>query len=316
MLPTLATIAVVLIALAGVASAAKPESTPALVRFEPEKGTDLIADCGNFEVLTDFVVDGHSTIFFDSAGVPDYARAHLRFVDFYYNSETREGFTEHEHSNTLIDLPSGDEVTSSGVSYRVTVPGEGVVLLEAGRLERQSKRLIRSSAVPAVFEEAAGVRSAHRRQRRSHGFDQRFAGSGLSFSQDPLHLREGLLYRVHVRGVRRQVEQLASRPLDELAYPSPLVGGEIVHDDHLTGREARSQRLLDVGLEDRPRGCPLHRHGRSHAAVRHTGEQRDVLAPVLRGRGPQALAHPRPSVQRRERDVRAHLVHEHQAGGF
>src|SRR5215203_7110109 len=95
-------------------------------------------------------------------------------------------------------------------------------------LERQSKRLIRSSAVPAVFEEAAGVRSAHRRQRRSHGFDQRFAGSGLSFSQDPLHLREGLLYRVHVRGVRRQVEQLASRPLDELAYPSPLVGGEIV----------------------------------------------------------------------------------------
>jgi hypothetical protein len=135
MLSTLAAIAVVLFALAGVASADKPQSTPALVRFEPETGTDLIADCGNFEVRTDFVVDGHSTIFFDSDGNPDYARAHLRFVDFYYNSETGEGFTEHEHSNTLIDLPSGDEVTSTGVSYRVTVPGEGVVLLEAGRVE-------------------------------------------------------------------------------------------------------------------------------------------------------------------------------------
>jgi hypothetical protein len=135
MLSTLAAIAVVLFALAGVASADKPQSTPTLVRFEPETGTDLIADCGNFEVRTDFVVDGHSTIFFDSDGNPDYARAHLRFVDFYYNSETGEGFTEHEHSNTLIDLLSGDEVTSIGVSYRVTVPGEGVVLLEAGRVE-------------------------------------------------------------------------------------------------------------------------------------------------------------------------------------
>ena len=135
MLSTLAATAVVPFALGGVASADKPEGTPAPVRLEPETGTELIAECGEFDVLTDFVVDGQSTIFFDSAGNPDYARVHLRFVDFYYNSETGEGFTEHEHSNTLLDLPSGEEVTSSGVSYRVTVPGEGVVLLEAGRLE-------------------------------------------------------------------------------------------------------------------------------------------------------------------------------------
>jgi hypothetical protein len=64
MLSTLAAIAAVLFALAGVASADKPQSTPALVRFDPETGTDLIADCGDFQVLTDFVVDGHSTIFF------------------------------------------------------------------------------------------------------------------------------------------------------------------------------------------------------------------------------------------------------------
>jgi hypothetical protein len=135
MLSTLAATAVVLFALAGEASAAKPEGTPELKRLDPETGTDLIAECGDFEVRTDFVVDGQSTVFFDSDGNPDYARIHLRFVDFYYNSETGEGFTEHEHSNTLLDLPRGVEVTSSGVSYRVTVPGEGVVLLEAGRLE-------------------------------------------------------------------------------------------------------------------------------------------------------------------------------------
>jgi hypothetical protein len=111
MFSTLATTAVVLFTLGGVAFADKPEGTPAPVRLEPETGTDLIAECGEFDVLTNFVVDGHSTIFFDSEGNPDYARVHLRFVDFYYNSETGEGFSEHEHSNTLLDLPSGEEVT-------------------------------------------------------------------------------------------------------------------------------------------------------------------------------------------------------------
>ena len=135
LLSTLAATVVVLFALAGAASADKPEGTPDLERLEPETGTELIADCGDFAVLTDFVVDGQSTTFFDSSGTPDYTRVHLRFVDFFYNSETGEGFTEHNHSNTLLDLPSGEEVTSSGVSYHVTVPGEGIVLLEAGRLE-------------------------------------------------------------------------------------------------------------------------------------------------------------------------------------
>ena len=55
MLSTLAATAVVLFALGGVASADKPEST-ALVRLEPETGTEeLIAECGEFDVLTDFV---------------------------------------------------------------------------------------------------------------------------------------------------------------------------------------------------------------------------------------------------------------------
>jgi hypothetical protein len=134
-LSTLAAAATVLFALASGASAAKPEGTPELVRLEPEAGTELIAECGGFDVLTDFVVDGHITTFFDSDGNPDYYVVHLRFVDFFYNSETGEGFAEHDHSNAMFDLPRDEEVTSRGASYRVTVPGEGVVLLQAGRLE-------------------------------------------------------------------------------------------------------------------------------------------------------------------------------------
>ena len=58
----------------------------------------------------------------------------FQFHDFFYNSVTGEGFVETNSGNNLVDLPSGNEITSVGLSYHVTVPGEGVVLLQAGRL--------------------------------------------------------------------------------------------------------------------------------------------------------------------------------------
>jgi hypothetical protein len=130
MLLTLGATMALMLALAGSASAAKPE-----VRTDQFEGTEFIADCGDFDVLTDFVLDIRELVFFDSAGNEDFARVHLTFHDFFYNSETGEGFAETNTGNNVIDLPSGAEVTSMGLSYHVTVPGEGVVLLQAGRLE-------------------------------------------------------------------------------------------------------------------------------------------------------------------------------------
>jgi hypothetical protein len=130
MLLTLGATMALMLALAGSASAAKPE--PQTIH---EEETELIADCGDFQVLTDYVLDIRELVFFDSAGNEDFARVHLTFHDFFYNSETGEGFAETNTGNNVIDLPSGAEVTSMGLSYHVTVPGEGVVLLQAGRLE-------------------------------------------------------------------------------------------------------------------------------------------------------------------------------------
>jgi hypothetical protein len=45
------------------------------------------------------------------------------------------GFAETNTTNVVIDSASGAEVSGTGLSYHVTVPGEGVVLLDAGRLE-------------------------------------------------------------------------------------------------------------------------------------------------------------------------------------
>jgi hypothetical protein len=133
MLLTLGTTLVLVLALAGSASAAKP-----VVRTDHFEGTEFIADCGDFDVLTDFELDIREVVFFDDEGKEDFARVHFQFHDFFYSLDNSgtvgEGFAETNSGNDLVDLPSGNEITSVGLSYHVTVPGEGVVLLQAGRL--------------------------------------------------------------------------------------------------------------------------------------------------------------------------------------
>ena len=76
--------------------------------------------------------------YFDSAGNPDYARGHAICRNFVYSTENpEEGFAEIESRNNLIDFPSENVasiVATSGLRFRLTVPGEGVVLLSAGRV--------------------------------------------------------------------------------------------------------------------------------------------------------------------------------------
>ena len=87
------------------------------------------------------MVDAQATLFFDSAGNPDYALVNVQVRDFIYNSKTGEGFadtsTYHEELDVVVPLSThGNLVISvAGLSYHLTVPGEGVVLIEAGRLE-------------------------------------------------------------------------------------------------------------------------------------------------------------------------------------
>jgi hypothetical protein len=129
MLSTLVTtMAVMLLALAGSAFAASPEQVTI-----QEEGTEFIADCGDFDVLADYVLDMRIITYFDRAGDPDSSKVHFQFQSFYYNSETGEGFAETETGTDVFDIETG-ELTSHGLSYRVTVPGGGAVLLQAGRI--------------------------------------------------------------------------------------------------------------------------------------------------------------------------------------
>jgi hypothetical protein len=148
MLLTLGATLALMLALAGSASAAKPE----VVTFHIEE-TQVVADCGDFEVRTDVVLDIRAIVFFDDEGNADFARSHVQIHDFYYNSDTGEGFAETEVSNSVVDLPSEEEITSVGLRYHVTVPGEGLVLVDVGRLEFDENGEVVFAAGPHQVEE-------------------------------------------------------------------------------------------------------------------------------------------------------------------
>ena len=44
----------------------------------------------------------------------------------------------------------------------------------------------------------------------------------------------------------RQVEQEGARRRDRIAHPGDLVGGQIIHDDDVAGRQRRDQAALDI----------------------------------------------------------------------
>ena len=135
MLSALAAAMAVMLALAGSASA--DNIPPDRQRFvDDEEQTDVFADCGDFEVRSDFTVEGAITTFYDSSGNPDYYKMHLIFHDFFYSTENPdEGFAE-TNVVSLVSLDaSGDtELKVSGLQYHVTIPGEGLVLVGAGTL--------------------------------------------------------------------------------------------------------------------------------------------------------------------------------------
>jgi hypothetical protein len=152
MLSTLAATMAVMVALAGSASAVEQPET-ATIHIE---GTEVLANCGGFQVLDDFVLDATAYLFFDSAGNPDHAWAHVQVQDFVYNSKTGEGFAEtaafNEELQIVAPLDSGMNLITEqvGLVYKLTVPGEGVVLISAGRLvfEYEPEQLV-------VFEAGA-----------------------------------------------------------------------------------------------------------------------------------------------------------------
>src|SRR5215217_6284656 len=88
--------------------------------------------------------------------------------------------------------------------------------------------------VTGVLKEPLGIQEADRGQCFAQRLQHGLASPGAGSAYDLLHLREGLLDGVVVRGVARQVQELASPSLDQLPHPTWLVCWQAVHGHHLT----------------------------------------------------------------------------------
>jgi hypothetical protein len=73
-----------------------------------------------------------------------------------------------------------------------------------------------------MLEETASVPSRDNIERSAHRVYQSLAGACLELPQRCLHFGKGLLYRVEIGRVGRQVGRLASPLLDQLLTLPPL----------------------------------------------------------------------------------------------
>ncbi len=117
--------------------------TPALAQGEPlhlgpfhREGTELVADCGTFQVLDHYVAELSITRFFDEHGIRLRDIRDFSGTDTFTNSVTDKSFTEPFHNKIFIDYEAGVRVqnVNDGVAFRLTLPGVGAVFLDIGRV--------------------------------------------------------------------------------------------------------------------------------------------------------------------------------------
>jgi len=107
---------------------------PVLEGPYPSQGTEVI-DCGSFQILDDY--EGHSSFrwFYNQQGDLDHLIIRHWGTDTFTNSVTGEAYKGSYDWSVMVDFsitpPLGSNV---GMVYRITIPGAGAVMLEAGRI--------------------------------------------------------------------------------------------------------------------------------------------------------------------------------------
>jgi hypothetical protein len=94
-----------------------------------------VADCGTFDVLWDGTIEGHWKLFFDKDGNwTKYFDHYSATNSTYYNSEHPEIFLHGGPAERGNDHYIPGKLISTGILVKITIPGHGVVVHEAGRV--------------------------------------------------------------------------------------------------------------------------------------------------------------------------------------
>ena len=127
---SLAAIAFALLTLPVAVSAAPP----VVETFHDEGSFVFAGPCPNGVTLVGtFTEDARVTTFFDEAGTPVRAQITDNYVGVVTNPETGQSVENPSHQTLIVDLVEGT-ATQVGLIYSATVPGEGVVFHDVGRV--------------------------------------------------------------------------------------------------------------------------------------------------------------------------------------
>src|SRR3954463_2627761 len=141
-------------------------------------------------------------------------------------------------------------------------------------------------------------------------------GAFGGLAQECFQFGEGLLDRVEVRAVRRQVEELCARRLDQGSHPWPLVAGQVVQDHDIAQPQGGHEDLLNIGLERRAVDRPIEHEGRHKAARAQPGHKGGCLPAPVRDTDPKASSPRSPPVAPGHGGGSPGLVEEHQPLGI
>ena len=98
-------------------------------------------------------------------------------------------------------------------------------------------------------------------ERVFDGLQEVVNSSGRCLAQKGLYLGEGVVDRIEVGALGRQAAQLCPSRFYGLADGNWFVGGQVIHDDDVAGRECRDKDLLNIGQDGRPVHWPIEDHG-------------------------------------------------------
>lgn len=124
-------VAIVVLSVLGAMAIPAWASRPEVIPWY-DAGTDVLADCGDFYLMDDYVMEGRLVSFFDKEGDPVKGQFHLSVTDRFYNSETKKAFFGESNGVFAFgDLEKG-QMRWLGLQYHLNIPGVGVVLIDAG----------------------------------------------------------------------------------------------------------------------------------------------------------------------------------------
>lgn len=120
---------------------------PTHQRFEATRQIDPFVTCSGFNVIGYFSVERDDVTFFNSSDTPIEMVIHVHFVGTLTNSVTGKSLSDDGNRIITFDLLN-NTLTDTGLNLKVVVPGQGIVVIDAGRIVIDAAGNITAEAGP------------------------------------------------------------------------------------------------------------------------------------------------------------------------